>query len=234
MKLVRPLSVLLTFAFGVLATQVFSYSSYQMAPSTGEDLPFSVQSRTLLKHLFDNRNILGGQVIALRDQPGRQYSGNYIDIGDIGGVKRDDVFALFTPHGEPVGFIRIVDLQRFTSSFEFMELTVDPTNDLIVKKLSSEIQSRLPEKLFAYPNMRHFHKQMHFVSNKSAMPNQTNGSSAAAGQTPLPPLPSEDTTSSSTSNLPPLPESGVASAGLEYFIGSRSKFHQRIAAFAHR
>ena len=72
MKSVRPLSILLAFAFGILTTQVFPYSSYQMASSTGEDLPFSVQSKTLLKHLFDNRNILGGQVIALRDQPGRQ------------------------------------------------------------------------------------------------------------------------------------------------------------------
>ena len=214
MKLQRPLFFLLILSAGLTASSALSYSSYQMAPSTGDDLPFSVQSRTLLKHLFDNRNVIGGNVIALRDQPGRQYSGNYIDAGDLGGVKRDDVFALFTPQGEPVGFIRIVDAQRYTSSFEFMELTVDPANDLIAKKLSAEIQSRLPEKLFAYPDMKHFRKHMDVAmgkGNKTGKAGFQTGNGSAS--TPLPPLPSEEATTSSNSSLPPLPETGTASTG---------------------
>ena len=71
-----------------------------LPPSTGLSIPYSVQTKNLVKHLFNNRTIMGGQVIALRDQPGRDYSANYLDIGDLAGVKAGDVFAIFTPEGD--------------------------------------------------------------------------------------------------------------------------------------
>ena len=46
---------LLTVSVG---TTLFGYSSYQMAPSTGDDLPFSLQTRNSLKRqIFDNRTM---------------------------------------------------------------------------------------------------------------------------------------------------------------------------------
>jgi hypothetical protein len=120
-----------------------SHGSYGIPPSTGSGLPYSVETRTLVKTLFDNRTIVGGQVIALKDQPGKNYSGNYLDIGSLSGVNIGDVFAFFTPEGEPVGFGRIVEVQRYTSSFSFIELTVDPTDNLIGKKVTQEIKLRL-------------------------------------------------------------------------------------------
>jgi hypothetical protein len=202
-------------AASVLAQPAPSDASYQMAPSTGQDLPYSVQTRNLLKHLFNNRTIIGGQVVALRGEPGKEYSGNYIDAGDLMGVKRNDVFALFTPQGEPVGFIRIVDAQRFTASFDFIELTVDPTDDLIAKKVTEEIKDRLPENLIAYPNMRHFHRTVRMAYAKTGPSREK--TTSGAGQTPLPPLPSgsssTENTSASPSALPPLPESGTEPAG---------------------
>ena len=122
-----------------------SYGSYGVAPSTGSGLPYSVETKTLVKSLFNNKNIIGGQVIALKDQPGKSYSGNYLDVGSLGGITKGDVFAFFTPQGEPVGFGRVVEVQRYTSSFSFIrELTVDPTDNLVGKKVTEEIRLRLP------------------------------------------------------------------------------------------
>src|SRR5258708_38315122 len=114
-----------------------------MPPSTGTNIPYSAQTKNIIKDLFNNRTVLGAQVIALKDQPGKNYNANYIDIGDLGGVRKNDVFALFTPHGEPVGFIRIVDAQRYTSTFDFIELTVAPSDNLIGKKVTDEVKNRL-------------------------------------------------------------------------------------------
>jgi hypothetical protein len=72
-----------------------SYGSYGVAPSTGSGLPYSVETKTLVKSLFNNKNIIGGQVIALKDQPGKNYSGNYLDVGSLGGINKGDVFAFF-------------------------------------------------------------------------------------------------------------------------------------------
>src|SRR5580698_8199827 len=95
---------------GIFSISIPSFASYGVAASTGSGLPYSVQTKNIVKNLFNNRTVIGGQVIALKDQPGKNFSGNYIDIGDLSGVKRGDVFALFTPKGEPVGFVRIVEV----------------------------------------------------------------------------------------------------------------------------
>ena len=73
--------------------------AYGLGPSTGTDLPYSVQFKNNLKNLHHNASFIGGQVIALRDTPGKEYSGNYIDVGDLGGVKRGDDLPFFLPMG---------------------------------------------------------------------------------------------------------------------------------------
>lgn len=223
MKFLKILSLIPLFTFGIGVLSAYSYTTYQMSPSTGVDLPFSVQTKNLLKTLFDNPNARGAQVIALRDQPGNQpYSGNYIDMGDLGGIKKNDLMALFTPQGEPVGFISIVDVQRYTSSFEFLELTVDPSDALIAKRVTQEIKENLPGNLVIYPDMKHFRKNPFLASKfkghgkKPAPPklgSSTTGSGpTGSGQTPLPPLPSEESSTTGGSNFPPLPETGTTSS----------------------
>jgi len=171
-------------------------AAYLLPPSTGTDVPYSIQTKTLLKGLFNNANVTGGQVVALKDQPGRHFSGNYIDVGDLAGVKKGDVFALFSPKGDPVGLIRVTLVQRFVSSFEFIELTVDPSENLIVKRVTEEVKGRLPERLNIVPDMGKFKRSV--VASKGPI-------KAKAGQSLLPPLPGD----SSNSTLPPLPGEGT-------------------------
>ena len=152
----RHLLILPAFTFALLVGIPNSgKGAYGLGPSTGTDLPYSVQFKNNLKNLHHNASFIGGQVIALRDTPGKEYSGNYIDVGDLGGVKRGDVFALFSPNGEPVGFIKITEVQRYTSSFEFLELTVNPSENLEAKKVTNDIRDRLPSMLSAHPDMRY-------------------------------------------------------------------------------
>jgi hypothetical protein len=171
-------------------------ASYLLPPSTGTDVPYSIQTKTLLKGLFNNANVAGGQVVALKDQPGRHFSGNYIDVGDLAGVKKGDVFALFSPKGDPVGLIRVTLVQRFVSAFEFIELTVDPSENLIAKRVTEEVKGRLPERLRIVPDMGKFKRSV--VASKGSI-------KAKAGQSLLPPLPGD----SSSSTLPALPGEGT-------------------------
>ena len=155
------------FSFVFLAMTIRSATAfYGVAPSTGSGLPYSIETRNLVKNLFNNRTIIGGQVIALKDQPGKSYSGNYIDVGSLAGVNNGDVFAFFTPRGEPVGFGRIVEVQRYTSSFTFIELTVDPSENLIGKKVTQEVKRRLPEGGSIYPSSTNFKKSSFASSTK--------------------------------------------------------------------
>ena len=225
MRIQRPLFALL-FLLELLTLPFPVSASYQVAPSTGSGLPYSLETKNLLKHLYNNRRIVGGQVIALKDQPGKNYSGNYIDVGDLGGVKKGDVFALFTPQGEPVGFLRVVETQHYTSSFEFVELTVDPSDNLSAKKITEEVKGRLPESLLVYPDMKRFKKgtQLALKKQKPLPPGIKSasqpslpplpGETSAPSTTPsLPPLPGENASVSTGSSLPPLPETGAASTG---------------------
>ncbi len=195
---------LLAFVFLILPKPVLPYDSYQMPPSTGQDLPSSVQNRILLKHLFDNPNIPGSEVIATE----RERGVDQIDTGELGGVRIGDVLALFTPKGEPVGFIRIVNLQRYTASFEYLELTVDPATDLVVKKINSAIQRRLPKRFFTFQNRKPLRQTGPIASKKKAKALFSNSKPPKAGVIPLPPLPSDETTVSSGSHLPPVPGDG--------------------------
>src|SRR6185503_1174119 len=202
---------------------------YGVAPSTGSGLPYSVETRNLVKDLFNNRTIIGGQVIALKDEPGKNYSGNYIDVGSLAGVKSGDVFAFFTPRGEPVGFGRVVEVQRYTSSFAFIELTVDPSSNLVGKKVTHEVKRRLPERGSAYLNMANF-KKGPFTSpvkkkQEVAKPVEpTPGAEAVSTQPSLPPLPNDNSSGglnglpdlngqSNGSGLPPLPMDGGSPSG---------------------
>ncbi len=191
----------LTFVFWVLALPVLAYDTYQMPPSTGQDLPLSVKSRTLLKRLFDQPHILGGQVIGTVRQGGI----DQIDIGEVGGVQKGDVFALFTPKGEPVGFIRVQYLQRFTASFEYLELTVDPTTDLIVKKITRQIQKQLPKNFFL-PSVEPAAKPWPIPSAGRTRTRKVKYEKTTPNS--LPPLPSNETKVSTGSNLPPIPGIG--------------------------
>src|SRR5665213_928954 len=83
----------------LMAVCSVSNGSYGIPASTGSGLPYSVETRNLVKDLFDNRTIVGGQVIALKDQPGKSYSGNYLDIGALAGVKTGDILR-FSHHKE--------------------------------------------------------------------------------------------------------------------------------------
>ena len=215
MKLFLNLTIFFLLAC-VLILPSDSFSAYQMAPSTGNDLPYSVQTRNLLKHLFNNRTVIGGQVIAVKGSEGKQFNGNYLDVGELGGVKKDDVFALFTPQGEPVGFAQVVETQHYTSTFKFFEMTVELSNNLIAKKATEEVRVRLPNKLMISPDMRNWGSKTKLASTKkkpagsSAGVAQANGSSQGV----LPPLPSNSTMAASTgSNLPPLPSNNDNGTG---------------------
>ena len=197
----------------LLSFPAFSFCAMDLSPSTGSELPYSVQTRKYLKErLFNNRDYIGGQVIAVRNTPGKYYSANYIDVGSLGGIKQGDVLALFTTHGEPVGFIRVVEAQRYTSSFEFVELTVNPTDDLTVKKVPQEMKNHLPSNLSIYPDMQNWKPGVRFVGTKkkgATVAALGKGKNEVASQPPLPPLPTESTATGA--NLPPLPSSSVVS-----------------------
>ena len=214
----------------LLVVSSISYASYGIPASTGSGLPYSVETKNLIKDLFDNRTIVGGQVIALKDQPGKDYSGNYIDIGSLAGVNMGDVFAFFTPQGEPVGFGRIVEVQRYTSSFSFIELTVDPTDNLIGKKVPEEIKIRLSSGKSIDLPMGRFKKSVAFVKRKNnsiVPPNISNQSSiqpnnSSSEQSVLPPLPGDSTTttgsntsteSTASNGGPSLPELPMDNTG---------------------
>ncbi len=201
--------------------------AYDLAPSTGADLPYSVQFKNNLKNLRHNASFIGGQVIALRDTPGKEYSGNYIDVGDLGGVKRGDVFALFSPDGDPVGFIKITEVQRYTSSFEFLELTVNPSDNLEAKKVTNDIRDRLPSMLLTHPDMRRYHHEIRLARAKQTralmsvpQPEMSNASASALPPLPgqssavLPPLPGASPADSTSSGLPPLPGAADNSASM--------------------
>lgn len=209
MRFQRPLFGFLFFC-ATLSIPFSASASYQVAPSTGSGLPYSVEAKNLLKHIYNNRTVVGGQVIALKDQPGKNYSGNYIDVGDLGGVKTGDVFALFTPKGEPVGFIKIVETQHYTSSFDFIELTVDPSDNLSAKKITDEVRGRLPDGLLIYPDMKRFKKGTQFAYRKQKpLPPSLN----ASAQSSLPPLPGESPAATTASTLPPLPSENSQVSG---------------------
>jgi len=186
----------------LMAVCSVSYGSYGIPASTGSGLPYSVETRNLVKDLFDNRTIVGGQVIALKDQPGKSYSGNYLDIGALAGVKTGDIFAFFTPQGEPVGFGRIIEVQRYTASFSFIELTVDPTDNLIGKKVTQELKLRLSTGKTIDLPMGRFKKSVIFLSRKHksvAPPNisiqgAVEQNNALSEQSTLPPLPGDSNT----------------------------------------
>src|SRR5665213_190469 len=186
----------------LMAVCSVSNGSYGIPASTGSGLPYSVETRNLVKDLFDNRTIVGGQVIALKDQPGKSYSGNYIDIGALAGVNTGDIFAFFTPQGEPVGFGRIIEVQRYTASFSFIELTVDPTDNLIGKKVTQELKLRLSTGKTIDLPMGRFKKSVIFLSRKHksvAPPNisiqgAVEQNNALSEQSTLPPLPGDSNT----------------------------------------
>jgi hypothetical protein len=204
----------------------FSYSSVSAYYDTNEDnsdlsaLPYSVQTKNILKPLFDNRTIVGGQIIALKTDPNKRFSANYLDIGAMGGVKKGDVFAVFNPEGQPVGFLRIVETQNYTSSFDFVELTIDPSENLIVKKVPEEVRRRLPENQWIFPKSYHSHMAMKKkIPSAPILPMQSSASSTVApppitvanGNAGFPPLPSQGTASSS---LPALPNAAPDNSGL--------------------
>ncbi len=226
----RSLPWFLVLFFGISLYPSVSDAIYGLGPSTGGDLPYSQKTKKLLRNLFShhlNRPFLGAQVIALRGTPGKQYSGNYIDKGSLAGVNKGDVFALFTPKGDPIGFMKVSEVQRYTSTFEFMELTVDPSDNLIAEKVTDEIKRSLPANLLFEPDMARFHKN--FAAKKKPAPPAIATSAPASMVSPssMPPLPG-NTTAASSNNLPPLPgtsstvsanelpalpENGVASTG---------------------
>jgi len=212
MKPFLRLGIILLAIHTILPTA--GYASYLMAPSTEKDLPYSVQTRNLLKHLFNNRTVIGGQVIAVKGSKGKQFSGNYLDVGELGGVKKDDVFALFTPQGEPVGFAHVVETQHYTSTFEFMELTVEPSDNLIAKRVTREVSIRLPKNLMISPDMRNWKMSTKLAGGQKKSSGSPGAQQNGAAQTGLPPLPSNSTmTTSSGSNLPSLPSNNDNGTG---------------------
>src|SRR5262249_17840728 len=145
-------------------------------------------------------------------------SGNYMDVGCLGGVKKGDVFVVFTPHGEPVGFVRVVETQQYTSSFDFIEMTVEPNDHLTVKKVNQEIKSRLPEDLVVFPEGKRWPKAA--KAAKKTMPGATTpGTTTAPAAGPdnsLPPLPGETAPAAGNNNsgLPALPGMNDAGNGM--------------------
>jgi len=236
MKL-RPFFILAGFFGGVLLIAQASQAAYE-SPSVSEvDLPYTVQTKTLLQHWFNNKSVMGAQIIALKDGKGKQFSGNYLDVGELGGIKKGDVFAVYTPKGDPVGFLKIVETQHYTSSFDFLELTVAPSERLITKKVSDELRKRIPESLKYLPGTGHKAKETMMAGKMGTQPAapspgapvvqglpQLPGAEPAAsapappalspappadqGAPGLPPLPG-GTAAPDTGGLPPLPGGGA-------------------------
>ncbi len=204
----RPLSSFLFLLSALSLIPAVSNALYGLGASTGTDLPYSVKTKVALRNLFIhhfNHPFLGAQVIALRGTPGKQYSGNYIDKGSLAGVVKGDVFALFTPKGDPVGFIKVSEVQRYTSTFEFIELTVDPSDNLVAEKITEEIKRILPANLSVEPDMGRFHKNV--GAKKKPAPPVIGSTTQGVKTNPstMPPLPGNTTPLSTNNNLPPLP-----------------------------
>jgi hypothetical protein len=211
---------------GTLFAASGSRAAYESPSVSDTNLPYTVQTKTLLKHWFNNRTVIGGQIIALNNGKGSAFSGNYLDVGELGGVKKGDVFAVYTRIGDPVGFLKIVQPQHYTSSFEFLELTVAPSENLIAKKVSDELRKRIPESIKYVPGT-HAHKgEVVVAANKTPASASTQTLTVPGGSVNLPPLPGAEaspapalpaaappsTEPSAAPALPALPSSSPAPA----------------------
>ncbi len=212
MKLKR--AILLAFAACLILSYTFS-NAYESLSQPVMPPPVSKQKEKILRPLFQNHKIVGGQVIALKGSPHKKYSGNYMDVGTLGGVCRGDIFAVYTPKGIPVGFLKVTEAQRFTSTFEFMELQIDASENLIVKKVPDEIGAQLPPALRTNPKYALLKKRPMApkapsvglpkapVAGEAGMPALPG---IGASQPALPALPGEGKESPA---LPALPASGA-------------------------
>src|SRR5579859_3009491 len=133
---------------GLLFLGASSYAAYESPSSSEFGLPYSVEFKTLLEHWYNNKSYIGGQVIALRGKS-KTYNGNYVDIGSLAGVKKGDVFAVYAPkgnNGDPVGFMKIIEVQQYTSSFEFLETpAIAASERLEVKKVPHQLDGKIPD-----------------------------------------------------------------------------------------
>jgi len=165
--------------------------------------PVSQQRSQVLIPSYYNQKILGGQIIALKNEPGSMYAQNHIDVGLLGGVKKGDVFAVYSPSGTPVGFIRVIEPSRYTSTFEFVELTIPPSTHLTVKMIPDSVRALLPPGLRVEPKKIALKKKSKGTSGpKAPAVGAVEGAANTGAASTLPPLPG--TASPDNAGLPPL------------------------------
>jgi len=183
-----------------LALPGFARAYYAEFVQPSAPPPVSEQRQKDLVKVY-HKDIMGGQIIALKDDQKSMCALNHIDIGALGGVKAGDVFAVYSPSGKPVGFIRVIQPSRYTSSFEFVELTIPPSKNLTVKKVPDSVREQLPPGLRVEPKfVASAKKKGKGVKKTPATPSTSEPAKTDGG---LPPLPG--TVSGDDTGLPALP-----------------------------